>query len=52
MRLDELLDDFLFEYKDFSKDSESTLDETSFSIVSLMKAIVNLQSCFSITIHI
>ena len=37
------MDDFLFEYKDFDKDPESFIEATSFGIVSLMKAIINLQ---------
>ena len=43
MRFDELLDNFLFEYKDFSNNPESTYDATSFGIVTMMKAIINLQ---------
>ena len=42
MRFDELLDNFLFEYKGFSINPESTLDATSFGAVTVMKAIVNL----------
>jgi len=43
MRFDELLDMFLFEYKDFSNNPESTFDGTNFGIVNMMKAIINLQ---------
>jgi hypothetical protein len=43
MRFDELLDMFLFEYKDFSHNPESTFDGTNFGIVNMMKAIINLQ---------
>ena len=42
-RFDELLDDFLFRYKDFSNNPECTYDATSFGIVTIMKAIINLQ---------
>ena len=47
MRLDELLDDFLFEYKDFSNNPETTFDTTDFGIVTMMKAIINLQRTIS-----
>ena len=43
MRFDELLDMFLFKYKDFSNNPESTFDGTNFGIVNMMKAIINLQ---------
>ena len=43
MRLNEILDDFLFEYKDSDKNPESSTEATSFGVVRLMKAIVNLQ---------
>ena len=43
MRFDELLDLFIFEYKDFSNNPESTFDATNFGIVTMMKAIINLQ---------
>ena len=43
MRLDELLDDFLFEYKDFSNNPETTFATSNFGIVTMMKAIINLQ---------
>ena len=43
MRFDELLDNFLIEYEDLSINAESTLDVTSFGVVTMMKAIVNLQ---------
>ena len=33
----------MFEYKDFSKNPESSLDAISFGMVTMMKAIVNLQ---------
>ena len=43
MRVDEVMDVFLFEYKYFGKNPESTADVTSFGIVSIMRAIINLQ---------
>ena len=42
-RLDELLDDFLFQFKDISLNLETTIDATNFDIVKIMKAIMNLQ---------
>ena len=42
-RLDGLLDDFLFQYKDVSINPETTTDATKFGIVNMMKAIMNLQ---------
>ena len=43
IRFDELLDNFLFAYKDFSNNPESTDDATSFGMMTMMKAIINLQ---------
>jgi len=34
---------FIFEYKHFSNNPESTFDATNFGIVTMMKAIINLQ---------
>ena len=42
-RFDELLDEFIFEYKDFDNNPECTYDTTKFGIVTMMKAIINLQ---------
>ena len=42
MRLDELLDDFLFQFKDVSINPETTVDTTNFGIVNMIKAIMNL----------
>ena len=41
--MDELLDEFVFEYKDLSNNPERTYDATNFGIVTMMKAIINLQ---------
>ena len=43
MRLDELLDNFFFYYKDFRNNSETTFDETKFGVITMMKAIINLR---------
>ena len=43
MRRDELLDDFLFRYKDVSNNPETTFDATNFGIVTMMKVIITLQ---------
>ena len=43
MRLDELMDNFLFDYKDFSNNLETTFDETKFGVITMMKAIINLR---------
>ena len=40
---DELLDEFIFEYKDFDNNPECTYDTTKLGIVTVMKAIINLQ---------
>jgi len=40
---DELLDKFIFEYKDFDNNPECIYDTTKFGIVTMMKAIINLQ---------
>ena len=40
---DELLDEFIFEYKDFDNNPENTYDTTKFGVVTIMKAIINLQ---------
>ena len=42
-RFDELLEEFVFEYKDLSNNPERTYDATNFGIVTMMKAIINLQ---------
>ena len=42
MRLDELLDDFLFQFKDVSNNPETTVDATNFGIVTMMKAIISI----------
>ena len=42
-RFDELLDEFVFEYKDLSNNPEHTFDANKFSMVSMLKAIINLQ---------
>jgi len=42
-RFDELLDEFIFEYKDFDNNPECTYDTTKFGIVTMMRAIINLQ---------
>ena len=42
-RLDGLLDDFLFQFKDVSINPETIFDATNFGIVNMMKAIMNLQ---------
>ena len=42
-RFDELLDEFVFEYKDLSNNPEHTFNENTFGIVSMMRAIINLQ---------
>ena len=38
-----MLDEFVFEYKDLSNNPERTYDATNFGIVTMMKAIINLQ---------
>ena len=43
MRFDELLDEFVFEYKDLSNNPEHTFDANKLSMVSMLKAIINLQ---------
>ena len=40
---DELLDEFIFEYKDFDNNPECIYDMTKFGIVTMMKAIITLQ---------
>ena len=40
---DELLDEFILEYKDFDNNTERTYDTTKFGVVTMMKAIINLQ---------
>ena len=42
-RFDELLDEFVFEYKDSSNNPEHTFNANTFGIVSMMRAIINLQ---------
>ena len=42
-RFDELLDEFVFEYKDLSNNPEHTFNANTFGIVSMMRAIINLQ---------
>ena len=42
-RFDELLDEFVFEYKDLSNNPEHTFDANKLSMVSMLKAIINLQ---------
>ena len=41
-RFDELLDEFVFEYKDLSNNPDRTCDATNFGIVTMMKAIIYL----------
>ena len=38
-----MLDEFIFEYKDFDNNPELTYDLTNFGVVTMMKAIINLQ---------
>ena len=40
---DELLDEFMFEYKDFDKNPERTYGVTNFGTITMMKAIILLQ---------
>ena len=42
-RFDELLDEFMFEYKDFDKNPERTYGVTNFGTTTMMKAIILLQ---------
>ena len=42
-RFDELLDEFVFEYKDLSNYPEHTFNANKSGIVSMLKAIINLQ---------
>ena len=40
---DELLEEFIFEYRDVDNNPERTYDLTKFGMVTMMKAIINLQ---------
>ena len=45
---DELLDEFLFEYKDFDNNPERTYDVTNFGVVTMMRAITLLTILFQV----